>query len=1519
MAGSIFISSSGDLRDLRKRLHEDLRAWLEQHGLRHLVEPYLWEEDKEDGRLLSDRQRIQSQLPDPASREVPLTICLFGERCGSPLEDELDPHVLPRFKGWWAEDNEPGLLHPWPNNQDAQERALANGQYPLTGTVYELISAHSQPEDADNLIVAYCADSSVTPETKFENVVLNGRRLHLRLTSGHSKSQTQTIDAEIYEPQVRALLNLLKHYARKKRFVSCHPTEEAMHNEVFRIAQHKIREKYGIASLRNPFKDNLTHWTIDDEKLLPGRGDIVGSAVDGIVNQRYFLLLTGRSGCGKSSLLQSGIMRTLREKNGFVPVAFRPTELMAEPGEDDALDKLANLIAETAELPFPAQGPRAMRPENHAVRLSKALEEKGIHLVLGLDQFEEIIDELKLENQRNDGASEHGWWLVIHFLAHLCRSPHVRLAATLESARESAFLDLKIPDAIGLPYRTLNADVTDDTIARIAQNGFSSGGLPLDVDLVEVVKRKWREFEQKASGNSASPLPLACLLFHDIYENFSYLAGATPTERLEASFRKAGSTEKDHELTLEDIGGEDKLSFDHMITKLADAAWQEGGGHSNFEGPIEKNAQFNPLNNFLSPLVTVDSDGTIQLRAPRENDADHFTLQMRRAFRNRRLLVSLPGEGPRRVRLAHQALVDQWPPARRWYSYRKRYLEIVQRFREEVSFCAKRGQSISPQEDGSTLSAAALTLQNYYSDWQLSRSKSLSTADRILMDQALAIFDTAQDPSELIEGSHFRRTYAHLAADYHRVDLLRRFVAAKPECLKSEDDSGGNLLFSAAWSEGPAVRFLIDMGVPMRTEKEPWCAIAAPITEKLIDNFNAMVVHLDLDEPIEATTQIRMVHYAARCGNLYVIEYLDRHGATLDVVDGDGKTALIHAAECDQAEIFRYLMKRIDILKQDKWRHTAISAAAWRGAANVLSVFLDEEASRAKLNAALQHRNLTGDTPLMIAARYRQADALRVLLSAELLALGNPSADMHRSETGDALFHIVLRGFLNEEVSDTDKTRARAIVERLLQDRRLDPNLKNAKGETPLDIDTPFALARDLLREDDRVPRVYSRMDPAMRIADLSSRNSRVVMRLLKEAPEALTDLHKSRRPQDGVAIVGSNSKSSLEGNQYEGETGLDILVRLNNHAVLAKLAVLETHWPVLRMRFHDLLAVAAQRPAQHLREALSRRFETRDIGSDQAGDLLGACLDADDLQTARGLADHGAPAVLRRSDRGDTVLHRAAMGGEVEWFGAALAVGRLPLPRDDWGRRPSDLASETLAETFRIMEMQMDDADARIMAQATPASMARHAPLLALERDADARPADPHAMKALQKEWKTEWGDIEAMDVRIFDLPFQPGIPLIDVRRRTSSPRAGRLCFLLQDDSLYRLDGTSPPIHAINGKKTPIITDKTALEYLAFFCFFVRGGGGPFLVVDRPQGDFLPDLGKDKDVFEKAFRPPCVWRQDEKGDWLVSALLYYSDGLFFADFRIAPSGLVEMVSDTLLLANLPARIDAPLDLPPLS
>src|SRR5207248_960074 len=145
--------------------------------------------------------------------------------------------------------------------------------------------------------------------------------------------------------------------------------------------------------------------------------------------------------------------------------------------------------------------------------------------------------------------------------------------------------------------------------------------------------------------------------------------------------------------------------------------------------------------------------------------------------------------------------------------------------------------------------------------------------------------------------------------------------------------------------------------------------------------------------------------------------------------------------------------------------------AASVGASRVISAYLLEETDADRLSDVFLHRDIMGDTPLMVAARERQPESLRVLLQRDLGHLGDPSAAAHHSEDGDTPLHCVFRSYPGATAADADRFKARAVVEILLQDGRLDPNLPNKRGETPFDLGGDFPEARRVLRQDTRVPK----------------------------------------------------------------------------------------------------------------------------------------------------------------------------------------------------------------------------------------------------------------------------------------------------------------------------------------------------------------------------------------------------------------------------------------------------------------
>ncbi|MEM7618557.1 MAG: hypothetical protein AAF244_04135 [Pseudomonadota bacterium] len=162
--------------------------------------------------------------------------------------------------------------------------------------------------------------------------------------------------------------------------------------------------------------------------------------------------------------------------------------------------------------------------------------------------------------------------------------------------------------------------------------------------------------------------------------------------------------------------------------------------------------------------------------------------------------------------------------------------------------------------------------------------------------------------------------------------------------------------------------------------------------------------------------------------------------------------------------------------------------------------------------------------------------------------------------------------------------------------------------------------------------------------------------------------------------------------------------------------------------------------------------------------------------------------------------------------------------------------------------------------------------------------------------------------------LPFYEQVALIRVKDPAWTPRNLFIYYLTDQGNLYWLNGTSPPIHEVNAKAPIKITDDNVLDYLRFFCFFVRGEEGPFLIAESMEDTYVPKQLDDKTrmVIEGTVREASFESTDDKGNRMCDAVVYYSNALFIANFSVQPGGMIEMLDDEPIAADLPVKIDAP-------
>lgn len=170
-----------------------------------------------------------------------------------------------------------------------------------------------------------------------------------------------------------------------------------------------------------------------------------------------------------------------------------------------------------------------------------------------------------------------------------------------------------------------------------------------------------------------------------------------------------------------------------------------------------------------------------------------------------------------------------------------------------------------------------------------------------------------------------------------------------------------------------------------------------------------------------------------------------------------------------------------------------------------------------------------------------------------------------------------------------------------------------------------------------------------------------------------------------------------------------------------------------------------------------------------------------------------------------------------------------------------------------------------------------------------------------------------EAAAITVFRLPFYENVEMVVASDPSWTPAEALIVWLLHEDGLYRLDGSSHPIHMVNAAARMRLDAMRVLAYLRFFCFFVRADLGPFLVLDRGKNAFLPEASRA--MLAPDLVAPEVLGQDHRDIWQVATLLHYGTAMFAARFSITPSGMIEMDEDHPLIEDLPAMVTAPLSL----
>ncbi|MGB0371624.1 MAG: ATP-binding protein [Opitutales bacterium] len=457
----VLVSSSNDLSESRGELAYLLRESAQSIG--YPVIPYLWEEKTKGGTTLNVWATAQRQIDDKIRGRVVLTVVMFGERIGMPLQGELPDEAESLMKEWGSF----GLTHPWPQDPRERDSLLDRGKFPLTGTVYELLVGLRQIEGTRTL-VGYVANKSISAARSVNDITFNQGKLYESKKFGYTEEGLEArkkFEEEEYFPQKKALFNLLRMLAsdqqgkRAKLYTDAGQMSKRMAAASKEVLLDLLPDKAGSL----PFKRGMDHFHYGDPLSLPDRYDLrqkLHDRLEGVGREGMIFLLEGPSGCGKSSILQKGLLEYLPPKLADANVVVIRVGHLFGRDEHTPFFRLWGVICEELGIPTNSRlksildiDKLAERAASHVERL---LLESKRQLILAIDQFEEIIDLLQAEVYDRD--IKGGWWQVVRFLGKLSKKDEVYLVGTLESMREEAYRALEIEKYTDLRAERENVD-----------------------------------------------------------------------------------------------------------------------------------------------------------------------------------------------------------------------------------------------------------------------------------------------------------------------------------------------------------------------------------------------------------------------------------------------------------------------------------------------------------------------------------------------------------------------------------------------------------------------------------------------------------------------------------------------------------------------------------------------------------------------------------------------------------------------------------------------------------------------------------------------------------------------------------------------------------------------------------------------------------------------------------------------------------------------------------------------------
>lgn len=1346
------ISSPSDVQTAREMLAAQISRV--SSSLRIDINCFRWRESASDGLEYRSSETIQNQINEILDGQIELTFVMFGEKIGHPF-GQTPPEDAANLLNEW----EPlGLTHPWPADPGDIDAALEAGRFPLTGTVYEMLVAFGveRRERKLRLKVGYVADTQVRPDTELGKVGFNQHKAFKRLQGNPGSAERDAADRE-YKVQTRGLVNLIKALQRSSVELEAHrfETEEKMAVAFGSLAENALRQRAAAARDEQAFKPDLSHFSVDDLMNLPDRVDHrkrLHERLPGDGEAGRVLLLKGPSGCGKSSLLQKGLLGQLKGTLAkAIPIAIRPTDFTPR-SEPTPLRQFLGLLIELLEDPKwgvaglqplrrPVRGTTDEQIEAAATGLAQALADGGHKLVLGIDQFEELLDSASLEGPE-DRAKPGSWWQLLRFVGRIVREPGIWVAATLETKRTESLEDMRLAE--------------DDILHSVQEPvGFEAGsvksfvlhvardhGLPLDENVATAVWKMAERYEEQrsratAGAAHASFLPLLSLWMYRLFASFR-----DRVVRTEDGIASVFDTTT-RLITPEDVNRRGlKFDLENLVADLAQDAWKEadagvaaelaglgryyvkdskaffehlnGQAHARpdfarlaqhcntksgfdvdfflsaftdkalevFPG-IEKKSErlsedaLRTIGNFYNGLIKLDASGNKRLTEIPRQSSVTSIQKLIETHLSRRLLEPV---GEHSVRLVHQAVVDNWRPAVLWFESQFEYFQL--RLKMERLAADDDPADVAGREG--LISEATRLLKHMGPVWALNLGPNLSSADRKLVEFCLEVVARAKG-DEVFEMGDGEASVLAIAASYGRVESIDSWIEAR-----RAKGIFGRLLTRLRGQPEDIVNRRMKPAGESALHKAAWSSEAG-VSVLLRHGAQHDLASEKLWHPIAVAVQV------GRMGTM--LELLARYDSINPVVGPDGLTLAHEAARSTRKEPMEYLAPKLQhpLAVSDTLKASPLHLAAGEGRTKQAELLL------ALGDVARRDANNMNCLDCAVLGDY--GETIEAILCSTHLSDGDRVALLAGERISDEI--TAISPLSRSAVRVAPKAMA-ALLEHC--PNPLDKEHQE-QGRNPLET---------LLFHNDRPSTTGSDQDRVLECLNLLLKNKHVAKAPFQNAMGLTSHLPEARRILENKFI--------LEGD-LSAEDPLALLAfaisprqRVARAAIEKRPDILDYAGGDWKTGAHKLLATASPGVLSFLlrKAILPNRMDAalftlqaglrilKEFGEDaelsderQASARRDAFLGVDRAILHPLLAEYldevSVEEIPRLMAIGGTdgavapFLHRLAIRSESVLYDRVLSGMTTPLSVDAFGRLPSDLAPKAVSPAFKEIETRYD------------------------------------------------------------------------------------------------------------------------------------------------------------------------------------------------------------------------------------